>query len=63
MAEKRYWLDCKQTHSHNYFDEDGNPYGGTSYGVGFTISWQRGALGRDEEEPRKGTATAPSWRM
>lgn len=28
----------------NWIDESGNPAGGISTGIGFTISWQRGAL-------------------
>lgn len=30
-------------------DANGNPAGGCSYGVGFTISWQNGPLGRQTE--------------
>ena len=30
-------------------DENGNPAGGCSYGIGFTISWQNGPLGRGDE--------------
>lgn len=37
----------------HWLDSDGNPAGGTSYGPGFTISWQNGPLGRgaDRQEP------------
>jgi hypothetical protein len=31
---------------HDDVDENGNPTGGTVVGVGVTISWQRGPLGR-----------------
>jgi hypothetical protein len=30
--------------SHHFTDDDGNPAGGTTYGVGFTIGWQNGPL-------------------
>jgi len=30
--------------SEHFSDENGNPVGGTTYGVGFTIGWQRGPL-------------------
>lgn len=30
-------------------DDEGNPAGGTTYGAGFTISWQNGPLGRGED--------------
>jgi len=30
-------------------DALGNPAGGCSFGTGFTISWQNGPLGRDED--------------
>ena len=32
----------------NWSDENNNPAGGTASGRGFTISWQNGPLGRDE---------------
>ena len=35
--------------SEHWNNEEGNPAGGCSYGTGFTISWQNGPLGRDEE--------------
>lgn len=37
----------------HFDDENGNPAGGTTTGVGLTISWQNGPLGRgaDREEP------------
>lgn len=38
-----------RTVSHHYLDEEGNPAGGTTFGRGFCISWQRGPLGRDED--------------
>lgn len=37
----------------HWTDENGNPAGGTSWGKGFTISWQNGSLGsgKDRKEP------------
>lgn len=35
-----------QTHT---LDDDGNPTGGTTNGVGLYIQWQNGPLGRDAE--------------
>lgn len=35
--------------SHHFKDHGGRPEGGVTYGTGFTISWQRGPLGRGEE--------------
>jgi len=35
--------------AHHWFDADGNPAGGTTYGEGFAISWQNGPLGRGED--------------
>ena len=35
--------------SQHWNDENGNPEGGIASGTGFTISWQHGPLGRDEE--------------
>lgn len=35
--------------SHQFSDADGNPEGGVTFGRGFTISWQRGPLGRGTE--------------
>ena len=32
---------------HNYVDTQGNPTGGIAKGVGVTIHWQNGPLGRD----------------
>jgi len=32
----------------NWLDQNNNPTGGVAYGTGFTISWQNGPLGRDE---------------
>lgn len=32
----------------HWFDRNGNPTGGVSYGTGFTISWQNGPLGTGE---------------
>jgi hypothetical protein len=34
--------------SENWSDENENPAGGVASGRGFTISWQNGPLGRDE---------------
>jgi len=34
--------------SEQWMDADGNPAGGVTTGMGFTISWQNGPLGRDE---------------
>lgn len=34
--------------SHHWIDEFGLPEGGIVNGTGFTISWQRGPLGRDD---------------
>ena len=31
----------------HWLDPDGNPDGGVSFGTGFTISWQRGPLGKE----------------
>lgn len=39
-------------HEH-YTDADGNPEGGVSYGPGYTISYQRGPLGRIGTPERK----------
>ena len=33
----------------HWSDENGNPAGGVSTGLGFTISWQNGPLGRGNE--------------
>jgi hypothetical protein len=35
--------------SNHFKDNNGNPAGGTTYGTGFSISWQNGPLGRGEE--------------
>lgn len=35
--------------SHQFLTPDGTPEGGCTFGNGFTISWQRGPLGRDGE--------------
>lgn len=35
--------------SSHFEDENGNPAGGTTTGVGITISWQNGPLGRGED--------------
>lgn len=39
--------------SEHWNDENGNPAGGTTFGNGFAIGWQRGPLGRgaDRREP------------
>jgi hypothetical protein len=36
-------------HEHHYADEDGNPSGGQTSGMGLGISWQDGPLGRGPE--------------
>lgn len=35
--------------SDHFNDDAGNPSGGCTFGTGFTISWQRGPLGRRED--------------
>jgi hypothetical protein len=35
--------------SQHWSDENGCPQGGCSFGTGFAISWQNGALGRGED--------------
>lgn len=35
--------------SNHITDADGNPTGGSTYGVGICISWQHGPLGRGDE--------------
>ena len=35
--------------SHQFSDANDNPEGGQTFGVGFSISWQRGPLGRGED--------------
>jgi hypothetical protein len=35
--------------AHHFLDEQGRPSGGTTSGVGFTIGWQSGPLGRGPE--------------
>jgi hypothetical protein len=32
--------------THHFFDVNGNPAGGTTFGRGFAIGWQNGPLGR-----------------
>ena len=39
----------QQINSQHFNDENGNPAGGTTSGVGISISWQNGPLGRDGE--------------
>ena len=34
--------------SHHFSDDEGRPAGGSSYGDGFTVSWQNGPLGRGD---------------
>lgn len=34
--------------SNHFFDENGKPAGGTTFGNGFAIGWQNGPLGRGE---------------
>ena len=36
-------------YSENYFDAYANPEGGVAFGEGFTITWQRGPLGRGDD--------------
>ena len=35
--------------SEHWVDENGNPAGGVTIGKGFTISWQNGPLGQEED--------------
>lgn len=35
--------------SYHFTDDEGRPEGGSSFGVGFSISWQHGPLGRGED--------------
>lgn len=43
----------KQGFSSAHFDdENGNPAGGTTHGVGFAIGWQHGPLGRDDNRQK-----------
>ena len=40
--------------SHHYLDADGKPAGGTTFGIGFSVSWQHGPIGvegPDRKEP------------
>lgn len=37
-------INDKEFFSQNWTDADGNPDGGVSHGLGFTIHWQRGAI-------------------
>ena len=39
----------KNVVSHQYIDVDGNPIGGHSFGPGFAIAWQRGAMVDDAD--------------
>ena len=39
----------KTISTYNWTDAKGNPAGGQSYGIGFTIAWQRGPLGENGE--------------
>lgn len=39
----------QKVNSQNVTDENGNPTGGTCSGVGISISWQNGPLGRGAE--------------
>ena len=48
IAEKLQSPACDFT-SHQFSDADGCPEGGVTYGAGFSISWQRGPLGRGED--------------
>lgn len=39
----------------HFYDADGNPEGGQTFGPGFAIAWQRGPLGRGvERQPQNG---------
>lgn len=38
--------------SHHFEDELGLPAGGHTYGTGFSISWQRGPLGRADQRTK-----------
>ena len=39
----------------HFVDSEGRPDGGTTYGPGFAIGWQKGPLGRgDERKPQNG---------
>ncbi len=42
--------------SNHWNDNAGNPDGGTSFGPGFAIAWQRGPLGRDENRKEQNGA-------
>lgn len=39
--------------SHQFSDSNGNPAGGSTYGDGFSISWQNGPLGAPDDPERK----------
>lgn len=39
----------QQIEALNYKDDEGRPNGGTVFGVGLSIQWQRGPLGRGED--------------
>lgn len=48
-------LAMKQGHFEEHWnDANGNPAGGVSTGIGFTISWQNGPLGRSGTSERHG---------
>lgn len=36
-------------HEYHFYDADGNPAGGHSWGQGYAIAWQNGPLGRGAE--------------
>jgi len=38
-------------HAVNVLDDDGNPSGGTASGLGLSIAWQDGPLGREPATP------------
>jgi hypothetical protein len=38
--------------SEHWFDKNENPDGGTTFGTGFAIGWQRGPLGQGEERKK-----------
>lgn len=39
----------RNTNSYNDLDDNGNPTGGFVRGIGMSIDWQNGPLGRDED--------------
>ena len=43
---------AKPVVSQHWKDDDGNPAGGTTHGLGFSMRWQEGPI--DDENPRNG---------